>query len=95
MSGTIAVPDSISITTVEPDIEVSITPPGGVTLPAGVPVFPLANDPSQTWNLEMVNGVLTWVQYVAPPGEGICLLEDSNYVWALEDDEGIALMEAF
>ena len=62
MSGTGSLPASISITQDVAGPYVTIMQDSGVALPPGVPPYPLAADPSQTWVLQDVNGTLTWVQ---------------------------------
>jgi hypothetical protein len=57
------------------------------------PVFPLAADVSQTWNLQTVNGVLTWVQFALPPGQQALGLEEGQGVILLEDGAGVLLLE--
>jgi hypothetical protein len=93
VSGTISLPASVSVTQNDLGPSVSIVASGGVTLPAGVPVYPLASSPGQTWDLQDVNGVLTWVQFTAPPGQCAFGLEDAGGVLLLEDGAGVLLME--
>jgi hypothetical protein len=93
MSGANNLPASIGVTQNAVGPSVTITQVGGVVLPAGVPPYPLAADPSQTWDLQDVNGVLTWVQFSVPPGQSAWWLEDLSGVLLLEDGDGCLLME--
>jgi hypothetical protein len=93
MTGTISLPATISITQVDLGPSVSVTSSDSVVLPAGVPPYPLASDPSQTWSLQSVDGVLTWVKFTAPPGQAAIALEDGVGAIRLEDGDGYILME--
>ena len=72
---------------------VTITP-GPASPPPGLPPYPLASDPGQVWDLEEVNGVPSWVQFTAPPGQTAFALEDAYGGLLLEDGAGYLLMEA-
>jgi hypothetical protein len=62
--------------------------------PIGVPPFPLGTDPSQTWWLTYINGVLAWVEQPDAPSNSILALQDAQGFFLLEDGEGALLMEA-
>jgi len=72
---------------------VSIAVSGSVIPPPGLPVYPLASDPGQTWDLQDANGVLTWVQFSAPPGQKAFGLENAGGLLLLEDGAGVLLMK--
>jgi hypothetical protein len=93
VSGAVQLPASVSLTQVDVGPRVTVTQAGAAVLPPGVPPFPLASDPSQTWDLQDVNGVLTWVQFTAPPGQTAIALEDGAGALLLEDGLGCILME--
>ena len=93
MSGANTLPDSITITQNVVGPQVTITEGGCMALPPGVPVYPLSANPGQTWDLQDVNGVLTWVQFTAPPGQTALGLEDGLGAILLENHAGSILME--
>jgi hypothetical protein len=92
MSGNSSLPAAISVTENVAGPRVSIAP--APALPPGLPAYPLAAFPGQVWDLQIVNGVLTWVQFTAPPGETAWGLEDGAGAWLLEDGAGVLLLEA-
>jgi hypothetical protein len=91
MSGVTSLPDGISISQSTPELSVTIQP-AACSAP-GVPVYPLAANPGQTWDLQDVNGVLTWVQFTAPPGQQAIGLEDGAGALSLDGGNGSILME--
>lgn len=91
MSGTISLPDDISISQndVSPGVTIAVAE-GAASMP-GLPVYPLSSDPAQAWSLQETNGVLAWVQYARPPGQGAIMLEAGGAL-RLESG-GMLLME--
>jgi hypothetical protein len=88
MSGTIALPDSITIAEADAGIEISIE-----AAPAPPDYNPLANDPSQNWVLQTINGVATWVQTTAVPTDVLFGDEDGGDVLLMEDGQGAVILE--
>jgi hypothetical protein len=94
MTGTIALPDAISIQQSDIAPSVTVVPPAPINEPApGLPPYPLSASPNQTWSLQLVNGVLTWVQYALAPTQQAFALEDGLGVILLEDGDGVILLE--
>ncbi|MHB1305286.1 MAG: hypothetical protein ACYCZB_17785 [Acidiphilium sp.] len=95
MSGTTepALPATITITQsgVIPQVIVADGAIGAP--PVGVPPYPLATDPSQTWWLTYANGALAWVEQPDAPSNSIFALEDAQGFLLLEDGVGAILME--
>ena len=93
MSGSLQLPESVALTQADVGPQVTVTQAGTTVLPPGVPPFPLAADPSQTWDLQDVNGVLIWVQFTAPPTQTAIGLEDGAGALQLEDGDDYIVME--
>jgi hypothetical protein len=94
MSGTIIAPASITRTQAGVSVPVEVVSGLVAPPPPGVPPYPLATDPAQTWFLTYVGGVLTWVQTNAAPALSVWALEDARGLFLLEDGAGFLLLEA-
>ncbi len=94
MSGTILAPASITRTQAGVSVPVEVVSGAVGAPPPGIPPYPLASDPAQSWYLTYVGGVLSWVQTNASPALAVLALEDARGLFLLEDGAGFLLLEA-
>ncbi len=89
---TIAAPARITRTQLGLIIPVEVVDGALPPPPPGLPPYPLASDPSQSWYLTYLDGQLTWVQSNAGPA-AVLALEDGRGLFLLEDGAGFFLLE--